>query len=110
MLCTHGSQKLQRKGKTELALVYPIDEHLNVHRCALGLQSPSKLLVGQALLLSEVLHKGLRPRLVELPRVHADSYIVFGLRSWYASYLVRPLINGFRVIHKTWAAAAIDGF
>jgi hypothetical protein len=110
MFRAHGSQQLQRKGKTELALVDPVDEHLNVHSGALGLQPAGQLLVGQALLLSEVLHKGLRPRLVELPRVHADSYIVFSLRSSYVSFLVRPLINGFRVMHKTWATRVIDGF
>jgi hypothetical protein len=66
MLRIHRSEQLQRKGKAELALVDPVDEDLDANAHALALQAAGQLLVGQALLLPEVLDDGLGARLVKL--------------------------------------------
>lgn len=110
MLRTHGSQQLQRKGKAELALIDPVDEHLDVHSHALGLKSAGELLVGDVFLLPKALDEGLGAGLVKLARVHSGAYMVFRLDASYPATLGWPSINGIPFMHKTWPPSGLDGF
>lgn len=79
-LHAHGRQQLQRKAKAELALVHPVDKHLDVDRRALGFEPTGEVLVGEAFLLTQVFDKGLGPRFVERARLHGkQTYMVFDL-------------------------------
>lgn len=69
-LHTHGRQQLQSKAKAELALVHPVDKHLDVDRRALGFKPTGEVLVGDVFLLTQVFDKGLGPRFVKRARLH----------------------------------------
>nr|WP_300661754.1 hypothetical protein [Hydrogenophaga sp.] len=110
MLRTHGSEQLQSKGKAELALIDPVDEHLDVDGHALGLQSAGELLVGDVFLLPKALDEGLDAGLVKLARVQSGAYMVFRLDASHPATLGSPSINGIPLMHKTWLLLALDGF
>lgn len=82
MLNAHRCQQLQRKSKTELALVDPVDKHLGVRHHALRFQAPGELLVRDVLGLSHLFDDGFGTRLVELARIHSE-YMVFRLSASY---------------------------
>lgn len=87
----HGRQQLQGKGKAVFALINAVDEYLDVHLHALGLQPTGELLVRELLALAKVFDDGLGSRLVELVRIHRRlAHMVFNL---CASYAVASLFS-----------------
>ena len=83
MLHTHGRQKLQPEREAELALVYPVDEHLHVNNRALGFQPTSQVLVGELPRFPQFFDDGLGAQVVKGPRTRGWSYIFFHLRASY---------------------------
>lgn len=96
----HDREQLQRKGEAVLALINPVDEHLDVNEHALGFKPTGELLVGEVLLLTKAFDDGLGARLVEIAGLHREQwYMVFDLSTSYA--LAPPFMR-----HKSFSIYA----
>ena len=107
-LDAHGRQDLKGECETELALIHPIDEHLNVDVRALGLKQPGKVLVGDLPVDPGGLDEGLRRAGVEIPATGTSGQIVFHLQASYRPAIARRPINGIQFMHKTSGSTGLD--
>ena len=96
MLNTHCSQQLKREGKAELALVDPVDKHLDVHHHALLFKPAGEVLVGDVFLIPKGFDDGLGARFVKLALIHSE-YMVFNLRASYRRRFRFALNNSYSI-------------